>query len=193
MSLIAFFYWIFILFLNRTLRVRIEGDQAWKSHPGVIFALWHQQTFVPFFIYRHRGIVMFVMESQRGQVLGWCARRLGFQTITMPNDTSSYANAKGVARFLRELKKGANGMIAVDGPLGPGNVVKPGIFYLSRSSGTPIVPCRVEMSACLTLRSRWDHYQLPLPFSRVTVRFSAPYFPEGEDATEVQRLTELLR
>ena len=191
-NIIASLYWVVIVSINKTLRVEIINDVSWEKEERVIFALWHQMTFVPLFHYRYRDNVMFVMESLRGQILGWCSRRLGYQTINLPEDTMSYASAKGTIRFVRELKKGHDGIIAVDGPLGPNHKVKPGIFSISKSAGAPIVPCSIVMSRSWTLSYRWDNYLIPWPFSKAQIIFGEPYLPQGDDEAEAAHLAQKL-
>ncbi|MFA5927876.1 MAG: DUF374 domain-containing protein [Candidatus Margulisiibacteriota bacterium] len=191
-DIIAFCYWLVIVFINKTLKLEIINEENWEKEERIIFALWHQATFVPFFHYRYRDIVMFVMESMRGQVLGWCARRLGYKTIVLPSDPMAYGSAKGMAKFVREIKKGFDGIIAVDGPLGPGRQVKPGLFFLARSTDTSIVPCVVKMEKYWELKSRWDRYLIPYPFSKVKIVFGEAYKPGEDDEKEVERLAEVL-
>ena len=191
-NIIASLYWLVIVSINKTLKVEIINDASWEKEDRVIFALWHQMTFIPLFHYRYRDIVMFVMESLRGQILGWCSRRLGYQTIVLPEDTMSYASAKGTIRFIRELKKGHDGIIAVDGPLGPYRQVKHGIFSISKTSGAPIVPCSVVMSKAWTLHSRWDNYLIPRAFSKVQIIFGEPYLPQSDDEYEAAKLAQKL-
>jgi len=191
-NIIASLYWLVIVSINKTLKVEIINDASWEKEDRVIFALWHQMTFVPLFHYRYRNIVMFVMESLRGQILGWCSRRLGYQTIVLPEDTMSYASAKGTIRFIRELKKGHDSIIAVDGPLGPNHKVKPGIFSISKTAGAPIVPCTIVTDRAWTIKSRWDNYIIPMPFSRVQIVFGEPYIPQLDDEQEAEQLAQKL-
>ncbi|MFH1428767.1 MAG: DUF374 domain-containing protein [Candidatus Margulisiibacteriota bacterium] len=188
-DIVACLYWIFIILINKTIKVELINEECWEKEERVVFALWHQDTFVPFFQYRYEEIVMFVMESMRGQILGWCARRLGYKTIVLPNDPMAYANAKGVARFVRLIKQGHDGMIAVDGPLGPRHIVKPGIFFISRAADCPIVPCRVVMDKYFTLKTRWDQYIIPWPFCRVRIIFDELYYPVKDDKQNTDLLT----
>ncbi|MFC1596271.1 lysophospholipid acyltransferase family protein [Candidatus Margulisiibacteriota bacterium] len=188
----AFFYWLLMILINKTLRVEIINEDSWEKENNVIFALWHQDTFVPFFYYGYKDVVMFVMESFKGQLLGWCGRRLGYKIISLPNDQLAYGSAKGILKFKRALNKGHDGMLAVDGPLGPYHKVKPGIFYLARACSAPIVPCGIVPQKYWTLKNRWDKYIIPYPFSRVKIVFGDPYLPEENDEVESKKLADKL-
>jgi lysophospholipid acyltransferase (LPLAT)-like uncharacterized protein len=73
----------------------------------------------------------------------------------------------------RAVKGGTTVAFPTDGPRGPARVSKPGVATLSRLTGRPIIP--VAFSASPSLRfSSWDGTLLPLPFSRVRLRYGSP-------------------
>lgn len=61
--------------------------------------------------------------------------------------------------------------IAMDGPLGPRHIPKKLIYFLSEKSNARLTGVTLSYSRKISLRNRWDHYRIPLPFSRITVRF----------------------
>lgn len=190
-NFLAFFYLCFIIIVNKTLKVEIINADYAKGQ--VVFALWHQLTFVPFFVYRKKEIAMLVMDSFRGMILGFCARRLGFLTIALPENNLSQKNARNLVNFLKLLKRGKSGMIAVDGPSGPKYEIKQGIFSLAKSSNLPIVACNVELDKFYLIKKRWDHYLIPKPFSKVKIIFEKPYYPTLDNNLETKKLLNLLQ
>ena len=76
--------------------------------------------------------------------------------------------------MVRAMKNGRDGVMAVDGSTGPRYKVKPGVFFIAERSGAPIIPAAVAAARAIRLRYRWDHYLVPLPFTRVAIVFGAP-------------------
>jgi lysophospholipid acyltransferase (LPLAT)-like uncharacterized protein len=59
--------------------------------------------------------------------------------------------------------------------------VQPGVLIAAQLTGRAIVPAVYGLGWKVTLRS-WDRFQVPLPFSRVTVRFGeALHVPRATD------------
>ena len=78
----------------------------------------------------------------------------------------------------------------LDGPTGPIGVVKAGAIRLAHAAQATIVPFSVSAHRALYFNS-WDRFMLPLPFSRVTLRFGDPvrFAPTNDpEAFEQQRV-----
>jgi lysophospholipid acyltransferase (LPLAT)-like uncharacterized protein len=165
-----------------------------KQRQNVLFAVWHQATFVMFYLYRGRQAVLLVTAETRGQILSHCARWLGYRPIPIPTGKQDLYYVKGLADIIKQIKAGHDAVVAVDGPAGPLFAVKPGALYLAQKAGVPIVPVGVKAPFKLTLSWRWDRYFVPLPFSPVRVRLGRA-FPPGKNAVaELKRkLTRLAR
>ena len=77
--------------------------------------------------------------------------------------------------------------MAVDGPRGPGRIVKPGIIFAALKLGVPIVPTTTSARPALLFKSAWDRYLLPLPFSRGLILMGLPWHPgEVSDPSNVK-------
>ena len=51
---------------------------------------------------------------------------------------------------------------------------------LARTSGSPVVPFHVGLERTHTFQKAWDHFQLPLPFSRAVALIAPPIFVPGD-------------
>ena len=71
--------------------------------------------------------------------------------------------------------------------------MNPGLAWISRATGFPIVP--VGMAADRAWRlSSWDAFTIPKPFARVTLIFGAPIQVGREGGeVELEACTELIR
>lgn len=162
---------LFLICINRSLAVSIQvpEDEELFSDQNHIFAIWHQNTFTPFYVYRHRNVAMFVTNNLRGKILGYAARHLGYDPIPLQDQS------KSALMMCKKVKQGQNSIMAVDGPHGPVKQIKNGTHYLTEKTGAPTIAIDVSYSRFITLRMRWDHYRIPLPFSHVTITFSKSY------------------
>ena len=64
---------------------------------------------------------------------------------------------------------------------GPRGVAQPGIVWLAKATGNPVLPFHLEASAHWSMRS-WDRTQIPKPFSTVALVIGEPIeIPRTED------------
>lgn len=186
----AVLLYLSMIIICKTLRVEIKGKKAYddlkKDNKNVIFAIWHQATFVMFHLYRKKDTAILITSEVRGQVLGKCAEWMGYKALPIFLERK-ITMARSTARLLQYLKQGHDVVIAVDGPIGPLHEIKPGVFYLSKNSKTSILPVGVKAPLKLTFSWRWDKYFIPLPFSKVIISLGKAIKPQGSDESELKR------
>ncbi|MEA3493711.1 MAG: DUF374 domain-containing protein [Candidatus Margulisiibacteriota bacterium] len=184
-----------MVIICKTLRVEIEGKKAYddlkKDNKNVIFATWHQATFVMFHLYRRKDTAILVTSEVRGQILGKAAEWMGYKTLPIHLE-KKITMARSTARLLKYIKQGHDAVVAVDGPKGPLHEVKPGIFYLSQNSKAPIIPVGVKAPLKVTLSWRWDKYFIPLPFSKVRLSLGKTIEPGKANRSELKKEIEKL-
>ena len=119
----------------------------------------------------------------------------GVQTCALP--ISQYfgyrvvrgSSTRGGTDALRHLSHrlaihGGWAVLVVDGPRGPRRISKPGATILSKLTGLPVVTVTAHATPSFRLNS-WDQCVVPLPFAKVSLKLSAPFYPER--AEEVDR------
>ncbi|MGL4722192.1 MAG: lysophospholipid acyltransferase family protein [Desulfovibrionaceae bacterium] len=105
------------------------------------------------------------------------------------------SSSRGGMKALREIKRRVEEeditmvAIAIDGPNGPRREAKPGIIYLSYLLKFPIIPCRYIATRAKILHTMWDKTRVPLPFTKISVRYGEPYYIT-EELTSVSLLLE---
>lgn len=175
MNLIAYLislpFTLLIIAVNRTLRISIENPSHTKlfDEQNFIFAIWHENTFTPFYLYRNRSIAMFVSSNLNGKILGYTARHLGYDPIALQDQS------KATVLMCKRIRQGQNSIMAVDGPSGPARVIKEGVHYLTEKTSIPTIAVGLHYHRACSINTRWDNYKIPLPFSKVTLRFSKPF------------------
>ncbi len=181
-----------IMLVCKSLRIKIRGENEFyelKKKSNLLISVWHQSTFVLFFIYRRHKAYLLVSAKTRGRILGQCAKWLGYKPLPISEEKDTIS-ATSTLRTIKILKKEGDMIIAVDGPLGPAFEVKPGILYISQKAKAPIVPINFHASLRFSLFWRWDKYIIPLPFSEVKVNAGKAIVPD-EKADLKKRLDEL--
>ena len=159
-------------------------------HPH-IYALWHNRLACSPIWYRrlvpgsqrHIGLIS---ASGDGEVL---ATIMAAFDIDAARGSSSRGGTEAIMKLLRALQAGSDVTVTPDGPRGPRYRVQPGVIQLAKLSGRPIIPARIELGWKIQLRT-WDRFQVPLPFSKCTLRVGQP-IPVGPDA-DVDEVTRRL-
>ena len=159
--------------LGRTLRLDVVGrehlDALDRSGERYIVALWHGHILPGMYYFRDRGIVVVTSENFDGEWIARIIRRFGY-------GAARGSTSRGGARALRSLLKSIAQQPAaftVDGPRGPRGVAQPGVVWLAKATGHPILPIHAAADRHWTMQS-WDRTQIPKPGSRVVVAIGAP-------------------
>lgn len=156
-----------------TLRIerRVHPETAALDPSRVLYAFWHGRQFLLAPMFRHRGIAIMTDLSWAGRIQAGIMARLGYPVV---RGSSRRQAARALADMKRTLESGCSGAFAVDGPSGPIHRSKPGIVYLARKLGYPIVPVATSARPAWVLGSTWCRYLVPAPFSRAVVALGPP-------------------
>ncbi len=156
-------------FRDEVLRHKQEGRP-------IIFVCWHGHDFANLGVYQPlfgrdaRGAIM-VRANADGRVLHHFGRRMGIEVVSLGSDPESAQWARGVVTMINLVKRGVDGMLAVDGPDGPAYQVKPGAAFMAQRAGAVLVPTFAVASRAIRLRNRWDQMLIPLPGARLDIHF----------------------
>jgi hypothetical protein len=177
--------------LANTLRVRYQGEGAVDDlvarDERFLLAFYHRRLVMmpKSYPYRRppadlepRGVAILSSDSKDGARSSATWRWFGIQSVY---GTATHSGVQALVKLIRAVKDGWDLGIAVDGPRGPRQQVKPGILAVSRKTGAWIVPVCVAYERAWQLGT-WDGLLLPHPFSAITVRYGSPYrIPAGGD------------
>ena len=178
----------------RTLRYEIDDRVGVVGKPvkeNYIGALWHNRLLIfPFvlrrFFQNRRGAAL-ISASRDGDLLADAIQRFDFDVV---RGSSSRLGASAILQLTDVLASGRDVVITPDGPRGPAYELGPGIIFLARKSGAPVLPVNMEYSSCWRLKS-WDRFILPRPFSKVRVIIGQSYHVRSTstpDEFETERL-----
>lgn len=166
-------------FWVRTLRVDLEWSQR-DEHLAFprVFAFFHGQQMALLAARQARRTAVVVSRSADGEIQAAVMRRLGFSVV---RGSSSRGGAVALRAVVRELSAGRDAALAVDGPRGPRCVAKPGALLAARKSGAVVLPVASAAARVFVLGRAWDRFEIPWPFSRVTIVVGAPIAASAAD------------
>lgn len=154
---------------------RVVTLKARADLPGerVLYSLWHGSQLPLLFTHRHRDVKVLVSQSRDGTIVADLLRSMGFGTI---RGSSSRGGAQAASDLCAALQL-QSCAITPDGPRGPREVPKDGLFTLAERAGVPVKPMGAAAWPALRL-STWDRFLVPLPFCGVAVAEGVPIPPK---------------
>lgn len=181
--LVFFIYRLWSATWRQTVVLAPAVSQAEKENRKVIFAHWHGDELVTISFVTRFKIATMTSTSKDGELIDFVLKKLGGDSSRGSSTRGGVGALKGLIRLLKSGKHNAS--FAVDGPKGPIYQVKPGIFELSKLTGTAIVPMGVAVSSAKVFEKAWNKAFLPWPFARVVTVFTEPFpaIPRDSDVT----------
>jgi len=135
----------YLRLLEKTVRIEWQQPECFCGHN--VTGFWHEDSFA----------VNLVLKAVGGEAV-----KVGY----------GFCNAGTLKEILESLNdKRRSVAFAMDGPLGPRHIPKKLTYFLSEQSRTELVGITVSYSRKISLSGQWDHCHIPLPFSKITVRF----------------------
>lgn len=161
-----------------------------QSKKSFIIAMWHGQ--IPFFLWgwskqKPAKLTAFISSHRDGRVMGLTMARFGHNLI----EFNKKEPHKGIIRATKLLKENDSKQqacylaFAPDGPRGPAEVVKPGIFMLASRANVPIIPISANAKYGMSFNS-WDKMRIPLPFNHIYIKWGTPIEVEGKTTDQIQ-------
>jgi lysophospholipid acyltransferase (LPLAT)-like uncharacterized protein len=195
--LVPFLAAMLMKILTYTLRVRYEAEEPVQAFADgderFILAFYHRRLMMMPKAYpfrrstpegERRGVAILSSDSKDGERSAATWRWFGIHAV---RGTAGHSGAQALVKMIRVVKEGWDLGITVDGPRGPRQQVKAGVLAVSRKTGAWIVPVCVAYEQAWRLHT-WDEMLVPQPFSRVVVRYGAPFKMAADSDEEGCRL-----
>ena len=185
--------WLLLLWRS-TLRREIvdESGEVTNPKPPAIGVTWHNRLpFFPLLFPENlRKMTCAVISASRdGQYIADLAGQMGVRSIRGSSRKKGYSALHGVLEAI-EAKNFV--CFTPDGPRGPRYRMSPGPIYAASKLGVPIVPLAINYSSCWELNS-WDRFQIPKPFSKVSVHLGKKIFvPPDLSSEELEKYRVLV-
>lgn len=172
--------------LGPTLRYEVLGwhhaEKVYAQKRRCIWAFWHRVIIPIVWWYRNHGVVVMNTTAFDGQWTRKVIEWLGFGTA---QGSSSRGGLRGLAVMARRIEEGKDCAFTIDGPRGPRYIAKPGPVMLARKTGAPIMVFHIGIDRGRTFENTWDHFLLPMPFSRAAILFAPPIYVPKDASVEL--------
>ncbi len=175
---------ILYLCYHKTVKIQIVNDAVAPDilfqDAATIYVFWHAKTFLILPQYQGLQIGVLTLLDFKNLFYDKLCGLLGYQTIPVTS------GMRAAIRLKHLLEAGFHTGIAVDGPKGPAGIIRPGALYLSQKTNRPIVAMKVTCEKSFRIQSRWDQYEVPFPFSKVSIVLSQPMQVNKSNSAEVE-------
>ena len=151
----------------KSLKIRLCTPDDFR--PGIL-GIWHRDLIASTAAFKDWGVHALISQSSDGDFFAETAKRLGY-AITRGSDNHGSTN---VRHLLASLNSDKFAGMALDGPHGPADKVKPGSLWLSRASNRPLWLVHAHYGAHIRLKT-WDNFILPLPLTTVDIQINYLY------------------
>lgn len=181
------FVYLFIRLVYSTYRLKFSGldnlKKAKINYPqtGAIFVLWHEHLISGIHGLRNFQPMAVVSSSKDGDLIAHTMEKIGFG---IARGSSTRGGAHALLKAVKGLRNKRAIVLTVDGPKGPRNTSKPGALSLSKKANAPIIPITPITNKPFIFKNSWDQCKLPLPFSKIIVRFGSIIQVPSETKTE---------
>lgn len=157
---------------------------------GFIMALWHGRMLPSIPPYAGQDFAILVSASADGDLSEGLLRSFGYDII---RGSSSRGGARALREMLAALDRGSIVAITPDGPRGPRHSMNPGLAWMARATGFPVLPTGFASERMWHARS-WDRYNIPKPRARIAVAYGEPVrVAHDASADEMHAATEDIR
>ncbi len=163
----------FLRLWRATLRAKTDDPHGVQQRVAggtvpTVTVLWHNRMlFFALLVPRRerRRSSAVISPSRDGQYLADLLQCLGVGAV---RGSSRKESLGALLDAIAAIRQGRHVVFTPDGPRGPRYRMSNGPILLAMKTGAPIMPVAVNAAAYWQLRS-WDKFQIPKPFSKVTV------------------------
>ncbi len=181
-TLAVFFFLVYFRLLRIQYYFHPEFMKLKRSK--VVFGFWHGRQFLLIPSFSHFHAVVMSDLSWAGEIQSKILSRLGYLVV---RGSSKRKGTQALIQMKMVMENGHPGAFALDGPSGPVYQSKPGILFLAKKLGYPIVPVAASAKRAWVLKKTWCRYLIPKPFSFCYVSMGKPIIPtmaHGEITTQ---------
>lgn len=190
-----YFLWLVSQFVGRTSKwVVVDAEkQLAVLHSGKpwICAFWHSRALLTPFIFKIEGgkrVLVMVSRSEDGIFTARALKLFGIECAF----GSSTRGGKEALADMKLKHKSENIALAItpDGPLGPAEVMKPGVIALAKETGLGIYPLSYYAKRVTRLKS-WDRFVIVHPFNTIVAMAGNPiYVPADATLEQMEQIRQ---
>lgn len=177
--------------MQRTWKQEFVGQEhmdALVDGGPFLIALWHGRMMLGLPAHADRNWQVLVSPSDDGSVIVPLLDRFGYGVV---RGSASRGGARATREMLAAIQEeGQVVIVTPDGPRGPRHSTNPGLAWLARETGVPILPISLVCDRSWHLNS-WDRFTIPRPGARILTTYSEPVVvPEGTPDDGLEAFTD---
>lgn len=176
----------FINVLLLTVRIKIENSEIPENlinkNQNFTAVFWHGKMLIGWYLFRKFNSAALISPSKDGEIL---TNLLVNWNYVVVRGSSNDSGKDALKKMLDLADRKMNLIITPDGPKGPAEKMKAGAVVICKKKKLPLLLTGIRMEKKKILKS-WDKFEVPIPFSSVTVTYSSPIWIEeslGYDET----------
>lgn len=168
-KILSKFFIFYLGLLLKTCKIRIINEEDTDINNSVI-GFWHGDSFPMYLIMRlwdNLNMAAITTSEPRGDYISSMMKGFNVTPIRLPNGVGA---RHGINEIIEMAKKDDSLSVcfAIDGPVGPYHSPKKMVFHIAHYCGKKFVGLQIDVKGKYAVKSRWDKYIIPLPFSTMT-------------------------
>jgi lysophospholipid acyltransferase (LPLAT)-like uncharacterized protein len=168
----------FINVLLLTVRIKIENSEIPENlsnkNQNFTAVFWHGKMLIGWYLFRKFNSAALISPSKDGEIL---TNLLVNWNYVVVRGSSNDSGKDALKKMLDLADRKMNLIITPDGPKGPAEKMKAGAVVICKKKKLPLLLTGIRMEKKKILKS-WDKFEVPIPFSSVTVTYSSPIWIE---------------
>lgn len=112
-------------------------DDFYRRGERIIIAFWHGRQVMMPLAYRGTRASILISQHRDGELIARIMQSFGFGAI---RGSTTRGGVRALRQLIREGRTGGDLVMTPDGPKGPACHVQPGVLYVAKMTGFPIVP-----------------------------------------------------
>lgn len=162
-----------------------EGDGQ-----GHFMSMWHGRMLLGIPHHGPRGWHVLVSQSGDGDVSNTLLKAFGFGVV---RGSSSRGGVRALREMMAVLGPGRAVVLTPDGPRGPRHSMNPGVAWLARATGCPVVPMGYACDRGWRANS-WDAFTIPKFRAKVVIAYAEPVrVARDADQEQMNAATQTIR
>ncbi len=152
--------------------------KTWRiNHKGILpndrclVAFWHGKMLPVWYFFKNNYPYAVVSKSKDGQILSDLLEKWNYKLI---RGSSSKEGKQVLENILNAVEENIV-LITPDGPRGPKQVFKAGVFVASQKKQKPFYFIEVNIKNSYVFKKAWDKFEFPLPFSKIDLISYGPF------------------
>jgi lysophospholipid acyltransferase (LPLAT)-like uncharacterized protein len=159
--------------LIKTLTIERKNQQGFdliSRDQNCVVAFWHGKMFLGWYLQKDKNFSALVSLSKDGELLANLLTKWGYKVT---RGSSHIGGKEALDMMVEQADAGNSFAITPDGSKGLAKKMKAGAAVLAKKCSQNLFLIGIGYKKKVVLKS-WDSFEIPLPFTKVTVVYSDP-------------------